>query len=144
MTTTYDVPTELLIKSVAEKLKKEYKLQPPEWSAWVKTGTHRERPPEDAEWWYTRVASVLRKIYVRGPLGVSRLRGMYGGRRDRRNAPYKHVKGSGSITRKALQQLEEAGLVEKIQTRGRKITSKGQSLLDNTAYELSKEIGSFI
>lgn len=144
MTTTYDVPAGPLIKSVAEKLKKDFKLQPPEWSSWVKTGAHRERPPEDAEWWYARVASVLRKIYIRGPLGVSRLRGMYGGRRDRRNAPYKHVKGSGSIARKALQQLEEAGLVERIQGRGRRVTPKGQSLLDNTAYEVSKEIGSFI
>ncbi|MCD6331583.1 MAG: 30S ribosomal protein S19e, partial [Thermoplasmata archaeon] len=105
---------------------------------------HKERPPEDPDWWYIRVASVLRKVYMRGPIGVSRLRALYGGRRDRGVKPYKHVKGSGSIARKALQQLEALGLVEKVEGKGRKITSKGQSLVDNTAHEVAKEIGSFI
>jgi len=144
MTTAYDVPAEPLIKRLAEKLKNDFKIQPPEWTKWVKTGMHKERPPENPDWWYIRVAAILRKIYVRGPIGTSRLRGFYGGRRDRRNAPYKHVKGSGSIVRKALHQLEEIGLVEQIKGKGRKITAKGQSLVDNTAHELAAEIGKLI
>ncbi|MBC7081153.1 MAG: 30S ribosomal protein S19e [Thermoplasmatales archaeon] len=144
MTTAYDVPAEPLIKRLAEKLKNEFKIAPPEWAKWIKTGIHKERPPENPEWWYIRVAAILRKIYMRGPIGTSRLRGLYGGRRDRRNAPYKHVKGSGSIIRKALQQLEEQGLVEQVKGKGRKITPKGQSLVDNTAHELAEEIGKLI
>jgi len=145
MTTAYDVPAEPLIKKLAGKLKNEFKMQPPEWSKWVKTGAHRERPPEDPDWWFIRVAAVLRKVYMRGPIGVSRLRGMFGGKRDRRNKPYRHVKGSGSIIRKALQQLEEAGLVEKDEKgKGRRISPKGQSLVDNTAKEVADEIGNFI
>lgn len=144
MTTAYDVPAEPLIRKVAKKLKEELKIQPPEWAKWVKTGIHKERPPEDPEWWYIRVASILRKIYIHGPIGVSRLRGMYGGKRDRGAKPYRHVKGSGSIARKALQQLEEIGLVEKVEGKGRKITSKGQSLLDNLSHEVAKEMGIFI
>lgn len=136
MTTAYDVPAEPLIKKLAEKLKNEFKIEEPSWAKWVKTGPHKERPPENADWWYIRVASILRKIYMRGPIGVSRLRKFYGGKRDRRSKPYKHVKGSGSIVRKALQQLEEAGLVEKIADKGRRITPKGQSLVDNTAHEI--------
>ncbi len=144
MTTAYDVPAEPLIKRLAEKLKNEYKIEPPEWAKWVKTGAHKERPPEDPDWWYVRVASILRRIYIRGPIGVSRLRNLYGGRRDRRAKPYRHVKGSGSIIRKALQQLEELELVEKVEGKGRRIAPKGQSLVDNTAHEVAKETGSFI
>jgi len=144
MTTAYDVPAEPLIKRLAEKLKNEYKIKPPEWAKWVKTGAHKERPPENPDWWYIRVASILRKIYLRGPIGVSRLRNLYGGRRDRRVKPYRHVKGSGSIIRKALQQLEELELVEKVEGKGRRIAPKGQSLVDNTAHEVAKETGSFI
>ncbi|HEC77354.1 MAG TPA: 30S ribosomal protein S19e [Thermoplasmatales archaeon] len=136
MTTAYDVPAEPLIKKLAEKLKNEFKIEEPTWAKWVKTGMHKERPPENPEWWYIRVASILRKIYMRGPIGVSRLRKFYGGRRDRKSKPYKHVKGSGSIVRKALQQLEEAGLVEKVADKGRRITPKGQSLVDNTSQEI--------
>lgn len=144
MTTAYDVPAEPLIRKLADKLKNEYKLQPPEWSIWVKTGAHKERAPEDPDWWYVRMASILRKVYIRGPIGVSRLRGMYGGKRDKGVKPYRHVKGSGSIIRKALQQLEEAGLVENMASKGRKVTSKGQSLLDNVAHEVAQETGKFI
>ena len=144
MTTAYDVPAEPLIKRLAEKLKNEYKIKPPEWAKWVKTGAHKERPPEDPDWWYVRVASILRRIYIRGPIGVSRLQNLYGGRRDRRAKPYRHVKGSGSIIRKALQQLEELELVEKVEGKGRRIAPKGQSLVDNTAHEVAKETGSFI
>ncbi|MEM2582783.1 MAG: 30S ribosomal protein S19e [Candidatus Thermoplasmatota archaeon] len=144
MTTAYDVPAEPLIKRLAEKLKNEFKIEAPEWAKWVKTGIHKERPPENPDWWYIRVAAILRKIYMRGPIGTSRLRGFYGGKRDRRNAPYRHVKGSGSIIRKALQQLEKIGLVEQIKGKGRKITPRGQSLVDNTAHELASEIGKLI
>ena len=70
--------------------------------------------------------------------------GRAGGKRDKGVKPYKHVKGSGSIIRKALQQLEENNLVETVSGKGRKITSKGQKLLDNAAFEISKEIGKFI
>jgi len=144
MTTVYDVPAEPIIKKMADKLKNEFKIEPPEWSKWVKTGIHKERPPENEDWWYIRAASILRRIYIKGPIGISRLRNMYGGRRDRRAKPYRHVKGSGSIIRKALQQLENVGLVEKVEGSGRKITSKGRSFVDNTAHEVAKEIGNFI
>ena len=45
MTTYYDVPADLLIASLSEKLKEYDKVSAPEWAAQVKTGTHRERPP---------------------------------------------------------------------------------------------------
>jgi len=105
----------------------------------VKTGSHVERPPEDPDWWYNRCASLLRKIYMRGPLGVERLRKMYGGRVDRGTRPEHARKAGGSIIRKALQQLEASGLI--MQTKeGRVITPKGQSLLDRISTEILKEM----
>lgn len=138
MTTAYDVPAEALIRKMAEKLKKEYKITPPEWAAWVKTGVHKERQPDDPDWWYVRVAAVLRKVYMRGPIGTERLRGYFGGKRDRKVAPHKSRKGSGAIIRTSLHQLEEAGLLTAIKGRGRVVTSAGQSFVDNTAHELVK------
>ena len=44
-------------------------------------------------------------------------------------------KASGKIIRAALSQLEHAELVVKTKE-GRKISPKGQSLLDNTAHEI--------
>lgn len=49
-------------------------------------------------------------------------------------------KAGGSAIRKALQQLEAAGLVTKIEGRGRVLTPKGRSLLDRLAYRIFKQI----
>ncbi len=138
MTTVYDVPADKLIAKAAMELKEKAEITAPEWAPFVKTGTHREMPPEDPEWWYTRTAAVLRRVYVDGPVGVERMRSVYGGKKDRGSKPNKSVKGSGSILRKALQQLEAAGFVAK-QKNGRVITPAGASFLDGIAYTVSKE-----
>ncbi|NPA74701.1 MAG: 30S ribosomal protein S19e [Euryarchaeota archaeon] len=139
MVTVYDVPSDKLIRAVSEALKEEGKITPPEWTDWVTTGVHKERGPEQEDWWYVRVASVLRKIYVYGPVGVSRLAAQYGGKEDRGSKRYKARKGSRAILRKALQQLEELGYVKKEKT-GRVITPQGQSFLDNIAKKVMDEL----
>lgn len=138
MTTVYDVPADRLITKVAAELKEKTEITAPEWAPFVKTGSHREMPPDDPEWWYTRTAAVLRRVYVDGPVGVERMRSVYGGRKNRGSKPNKSVKGSGSILRKSLQQLEAAGFVARQKT-GRVITPAGASFLDGIAYAVSTE-----
>ena len=140
MTTAYDVPPEALIRKISEKLKEENAITSPEWAAFVKTGIHKEKAPVDPDWWYTRVAAVLRKVYMKGPIGSERLSAEFGGKRDKGSKRYKAARGSGSIARKSLAQLESAGLVEKNKNRGRMVTSRGRSMLDNIAHEVKKEV----
>lgn len=140
MTTVYDVPAKELIDSVAKKLHNDKSIVPPEGSSYMRTGVDKENPPLNRDWWYTRCASILRKIYINNCIGVERLRAEYGGKRDRGSKPYKARSGSGSIVRNALQQLEKAGLVTKIRGKGRVLTPKGRSFLDNTSYEVMKNI----
>ena len=135
MTTVYDVPADHIIRRVAEELKKRKEIVPPEWAAFAKTGVHKEMPPEDPDWWFTRAAAVLRRVYVDGPLGVERMRSFYGGKKNRGSRPNAFRKGSGSILRKALQQLEAAGLIIHDKT-GRKVSPAGMSFLDNLSHEV--------
>jgi len=137
--TVYDVPPDMLIQRVAEKLKEMEEIKPPEWAVYVKTGVHKERSPEQDDWWYVRAAAILRKVYINQPVGIERLRTAYGGRKNRGVKPEKFRKGSGSIVRKALQQLEKAGLVKKTD-KGRVVTPQGKALLDKTAAEIKKEL----
>ena len=134
MTTVYDVPATKLIDEAARRLREVPEVQAPEWSEFVKTGVHVEKPPVQADWWHTRVAAVLRKVYTDGPVGTETLRAHFGGFRDRGNRPNKAAKGSGSIAREALQQLEAAGLVQTVQAQGRVVTAKGRGLMDNAAH----------
>jgi small subunit ribosomal protein S19e len=137
MVTVYDVPPEKLIENVALKLKDYGSVNPPEWAEFAKTGVHTEKAPIQKDWWYTRAASVLRKVYVKGPIGTSKLAAEYGGFVDKGSRPNKAVKGSRSIIRKSLMQLESAGLVAKNKNNGRIVTPKGQAMLDAAAKEVS-------
>lgn len=141
MATIFDVSVNELLKEVAKELKNVPEIKPPVWSLFAKTGMHKERPPQEADWWYIRSASVLRKVRTHGPIGVSKLRTQYGGKQNRGHKPERFQKGSGSVARKVLQQLEKAGLVKKTQVGkhfGRIATPKGISLLDKTAGKLYK------
>lgn len=119
-------------KSLAEALKKFEEFKKPEWIDFVKSGSNRQRPIDDPDFWYKRTASVLRQIYIRDIVGVQSLRTRYGGRKDRGMKPPKFRKASGNILRKILQQAESAGLIEKVKGKksGRKLTLKGKDFLE--------------
>lgn len=138
----YDVPTDELIKRLAIELKKMPEIKAPAWSAYAKTGVHKERPPLYPDWWHVRVAAVLRSVGKLGPIGVSKLRTKYGGKMDRGHKREHFYKGSGSIIRKVLQQLEAAKLIKQTKVgvhKGRVLTPKGQSLVDKTSLAIHKE-----
>jgi small subunit ribosomal protein S19e len=140
MVSVKEVPADIFIKKLAEYIKSNVSsVKPPEWAYWVKTGVSRERPPDNPDWWYIRAASILRKLYLKGPLGIDDLRSLYGGRKNRGVRPEHFYKGSGAIIRNILHQLEEAGLVEK-SDKGRVLSSRGRSILDKTAYEVKKSL----
>jgi len=141
LTTIYDVPADVLINRVATYFKNNVEaIRPPEWAAYVKTGSHVERVPQNLAWWYTRCASLLRKLYLNESIGVSRLRKEYGGRKRRGSKPAHFRKAGGSIIRHALQQLEAAGLVAKKDKAGRTMTPQGRSFLDAMATQIKKEL----
>ncbi len=137
MATVFDVDPNQLIEKAAEELKKIPEIQPPEWAKFVKTGAHKERPPMQKDWWYIRTAAILRKLYIYNkPIGVSKLRKKYGGRKNRGHKPERFYPGSGNIIRKVLQQLEKAGFAQQVAKgthKGRIITPKGKSFLDKLA-----------
>jgi len=126
-----------LIQGLAQELRSV--LEKPEWAGFVKTGMHKERPPADPDWWYTRGASILLKVEKLGPIGISKLRTHYGGTKNRGVKPDRFYKGSGNIIRKVFQQLERAGLLKqeaRAGHKGRIITPKASSLIAHTAKKL--------
>ncbi len=135
-----EVDPEKFILALASKLKEMKEFEMPEWASFVKTSSSKERPPENADWWYVRAASILRSIYVKGVVGVSRLRVKYGSRKNRGVQPEKFVRSSGKIIRLMLQQANKAGFVETLKDKkaGRRLTKVGKDFLENISTQLKK------
>lgn len=141
MLTPNDVPAPKLIERLAKHMKQNIdQLTPPSWANIVKTGAHVEKQPQNPDWWYIRCASLLRKIYVHGPIGLEKLRADYGGGKGFTVTPNHVAKAGGAILRKALQQLEAAGLIQTSKPHGRRVTREGRRLLQEMAEEISREL----
>lgn len=127
-----------LIQKLAAEFGKMSELSQPEWSRFVKTGVHKERPPEQDNWWHIRAASVFRRIYLNPGLGVGKLRKLYGGRKNRGHKPEHKQKASGKIIREIVRQLEKAELVKTEKGKGRTVTKKGKELLNSLSKPRTK------
>ena len=133
MATIYDIHGTELIEKASKELEKLEGMKMPEWAKFVKTSIARERTPARYDWWYVRAASILRKIYMKGPIGVGKLKKSYGGKANRGHKKNRVYLGSGKIIRVILQQLEKSEFIkqdEKKGYKGRVATSKGKKFLN--------------
>jgi small subunit ribosomal protein S19e len=140
MVNAHDVPSAKLIPALAEQMKSVSSVQEPDWARWVKTGSHAERPPADSNWWFTRAASLMRKLYLHGPVGLGDLERSYGGSKALKYYPKHHRDAGGSNIRKILKQLEQAELVTKT-PKGRVLSPKGRAMLDKACKDVFTSLG---
>ena len=139
MAKVYDVPAYNFINKLSEILKTE-DIPAPSWIPFVKTGAHAIKPPQNPEWWHIRCASILRKIYLNGPISVNRLRAIYGGGKAVGYGAAHHKDASGAVIRNAIHGLEKLGYVQKAEKKGRMVTKQGMQKLDKLATEILSEM----
>jgi small subunit ribosomal protein S19e len=139
MVSVHDVPSGKLITALAEQVKGLQGMDEPDWAKWVKTGSHAERPPTDPEWWFTRAASLMRKLYLHGPVGLTDLERAYGGTKALHYNPKHHRDAGGSSIRRILKQLEQQELVAKT-PKGRVLSSKGRAMIDKVSKDVFASI----
>ncbi len=130
----YELNTQEYNLKLAEALKKVPEFGKPEWVNFVKSGSAKERPINDEDFWYKRAAGILRQIYRKKIVGVSRLRTRYGSKKNRGMKPERFRKAGGKIIRVILQQSDKAGFTqifaEKGKKAGRVLTDKGKKFLE--------------
>jgi small subunit ribosomal protein S19e len=136
MANVYEVDAGEFIKRSAAKLKAA-QLKKPVYIDYVKSGAGRERVPADPDFWYERCASVLRQVYLNGPIGVSTLRTRYGNRKRHTVERHHHKRAGGSVIKDAFDALEKLGYVKK-SGKGRVITPAGKSFADKVSNEIVK------
>ncbi len=134
----YEINSHEYNLKLAEALKQMPEIKEPEWAQFVKSGPAKERPVDDKDFWHKRTASILRQIYKKNIVGVSRLRTKYGSKKNRGYKPEQFRKASGKIIRTILQQTDSAGLTEiakdvkgvRSKKPGRQLTEKGKKFME--------------
>src|SRR2546422_218642 len=105
MTTAFDVPALPLLQRLAGHLRTEGKVTEPDWAPFARTGVHTEKAPVQRDWWFLRAAAILRKVYILGPIGTSRLSAEFGGGPGDGAPPYHPPKGGRDILGRAPPQV---------------------------------------
>ena len=91
----------------------------------------KELPPLDPDWYFVRSASIARRIYLNGGIGVGALAHWYGDAKSTKSRPEHHHPAARGLIRHILKNLQDNGLVEEIPKKGgRRVTSEGQKELD--------------
>jgi len=137
--TIYDIDAREFNLNLAEALRKIPEFEKPEWVDFVKSGSAKERPIDDPDFWHKRAASILRQFYKKRIIGVNRLRTKYGSKKNRGFKPEEFKKSGGKIIRTILQQSDKAGFTEivkavkgvKTKKPGRELTQKGREFLES-------------
>ena len=137
-TNVREVQAELFIEKLSKFLEAGHIVEAPKWADLVKTGCLKQMPPNDANWWYTRAASVARQVYLHPGMSIKSLRNKYGGNKNYGSSPKHFCQAGGKVIRVCLQQLEKAEYIKKDEKGGRVITPKGQKQLDLIAKEVQK------
>ena len=136
MTSVFEINAQEYNLKLAEALKKIPEFKEPDWAKLVKSGPSKERPIDD--FWHKRAASILRQIYKKKIVGVSKLRTKYGSKKNRGFKPEEFRKAGGKIIRTILQQSDKAGFTEiakdirdvRSKKPGRQLTKKGKDFLE--------------
>jgi small subunit ribosomal protein S19e len=134
VTCVRDVAADKFIPAYAAHLKRSNKLALPDWVDVVKTSPAKELPPMDVDWYFTRAASIARRIYLNPGIGVGALARWYGDKSSSGCKPEHFRKASRGLIRHILNNLEKADLVAAVDAKGgRKLSAEGQKELDTIA-----------
>lgn len=143
--TVKDIPSNKLIKALANHLKEKNIIKPPKWSPLVKCSRANDIQPVDPDFMYERAAAICRILYFDKTknMGVGKLRVIFGMKKRRGAQPPKMFRAGGAIIRNLVRQLKEQKFVENYKADddntfvGLHITDTGRSELDKIAKSLA-------
>ncbi|XP_055916412.1 40S ribosomal protein S19a-like, partial [Eupeodes corollae] len=129
--TVKDIDQHAVVKHVGVLLKKTGKLKDI-----IKIAKFKELSPYDPDWFYIHCSSILRHFYQCSPAGVGSITKIYSSRKRNGVHPSHFFRSAYGCTRKDLQELEHARLIEKHPDGRRKLTAIGQLDLDRFANQI--------
>ena len=138
-----DVNSHVFINRLADFFKTKNIIKLPKWSLLVKTSRAREIAPLSQDWFFTKAASIARRVYVSKShtLGIGSLKVAMGKRQRRGVQPNIARTHSGRIISEIVSQLRKGGYIENYArdentTLGLLLTKTGRKELDKVASQV--------
>lgn len=112
MDSVFEVQAVPLLKAIADTLKKNPDVKLPENHDIIKTGSGRKNAPHEPDWFYVRMAAIIRQVMCKGKISLSGLSYRFGNRKNRGVRPSKFARGSKFVIASAIAQLEAIGWIQ--------------------------------
>lgn len=108
-----DIPAAKFIAALSAHLQASGNVELPSYVDIVKTGLNRELAPINPDWFYVRLASIFRRVYLQSGIGIGALARNYGGAWRSGCRKSHHRDASRAPIRHALAQLEKLNFIAK-------------------------------
>ncbi len=109
MEQVYRVKATPLIEAIKETLKTKNEIELPiNWDL-IKTSHGKEFSPEDPNWFYVRMASIVRTVMCKGTVSLKTLARKHSCRKNSGVRPSRYAKASDFVNESAVEQLIKIG-----------------------------------
>ncbi|KAI5148369.1 small subunit ribosomal protein S19e [Enteropsectra breve] len=109
MDSVFRVQPKPLINAIVDTLKSNGNISLPENHDIIKTGHGKQYSPENPDWYYVRMAAIVRQAMRFGTVSRKGLAHRYGIRKNRGVRPTKFARASDFVNHSAIEELKKIG-----------------------------------
>lgn len=134
----YRVKADPLIDGIRENLQNNQSITLPKDYVFIKTSHGKEFSPEDSNWFYIRMASIVRYAMCKGTVSLKGLCRKYSCRKNAGVRPSRYAKGSEFVIESAIEELKKIGWFS-FDNKKDILTPKAKEILSEIMEKINKE-----
>lgn len=138
MEQAYRVKAAPLIEAIKETLKSKNDIKLPENYDLIKTSHGKQYSPEDPNWFYVRMASIVRTVMCKGSVSLKTLARKHSCRKNGGVRPSRYAKASDFVNASAVEQLIKIGWFN-FQSKNDILTSNAKEVLGEIIEKINHE-----
>ena len=128
-----------LLKAIENTLKNNQNVKLPKDYDIIKTGSGRQRAPDSLDWFYTRMASIVRLAMRKGRISLKGLSARYGVRKNRGVRPSGFTRSSPFVNNAAVKELESIGWFDFQKNKDDILTPAAKEILADIMEKVAQE-----
>lgn len=139
MERVYRVQAKPLLQAIEDTLKTIEKIELPKNHDLIKTGFGKQYSPQSPDWFYARMAAIVRLMMCKGKVSRHGLAYRYGNRKNRGVRPTSFAKASDFVNLSAIKQLENIEWFNFDKKGGDVITDAAKTILTDIIEKIEQQ-----